>query len=71
MELRRLEALQNLSSGACKVIVDLARPASEVRSTAVAAALGEGRAWGPERAPGDEPASTRALPPGRGGDDDE
>lgn len=40
MELRRLEALQNLSGGTSKVIFDLAKP-SETQSAALAAALGD------------------------------
>jgi regulator of protease activity HflC (stomatin/prohibitin superfamily) len=42
MELRRLEALQNLSGGTSKVIFDLAKPygATETQAAAVAAALG-------------------------------
>ncbi len=41
MELRRLEALQNLSGGTSKVIFDLAKPqTSETSAAAVAAALG-------------------------------
>jgi regulator of protease activity HflC (stomatin/prohibitin superfamily) len=42
MELRRLEALQNLSTGTSKVIFDLAKPygATETQAAAVAAALG-------------------------------
>lgn len=42
MELRRLEALQNLSGGTSKVIFDLAKPAesSETQAAAIAAALG-------------------------------
>jgi regulator of protease activity HflC (stomatin/prohibitin superfamily) len=40
MELRRLEALQNLSGGTTKVIFDLAKPFGESQSAAVAAALG-------------------------------
>jgi regulator of protease activity HflC (stomatin/prohibitin superfamily) len=42
MELRRLEALQNLSGGTSKVIFDLAKPVSgsETAAAAVAAALG-------------------------------
>jgi regulator of protease activity HflC (stomatin/prohibitin superfamily) len=39
MELRRLEALQNLSSGSSKVIFDLAKPFSEVQAAAAAAAI--------------------------------
>jgi regulator of protease activity HflC (stomatin/prohibitin superfamily) len=43
MELRRLEALQNLSGGTSKVIFDLAKPArpSDTQAAAIAAALGE------------------------------
>ena len=43
MELRRLEALQNLSGGTSKVIFDLAKPAShaETQAAAMAAAMGE------------------------------
>jgi regulator of protease activity HflC (stomatin/prohibitin superfamily) len=40
MELRRLEALQNLSGGTTKVIFDLAKPFGETQSAAVAAAMG-------------------------------
>jgi len=42
MELRRLEALQNLSGGTSKVIFDLAKPAgaSETQAAAMAAAMG-------------------------------
>lgn len=41
MELRRLEALQNLSGGTSKVIFDLAKPSgSEVSAAAMAAAMG-------------------------------
>ena len=41
MELRRLEALQNLSGGTSKVIFDLAKPFDgETRAAAMAAALG-------------------------------
>lgn len=40
MELRRLEALQNLSGGTTKVIFDLAKPFSEAQQAAVAAAMG-------------------------------
>ncbi len=39
MELRRLEALQNLSGGTTKVIFDLAKPFDETRSAAVAMAM--------------------------------
>jgi regulator of protease activity HflC (stomatin/prohibitin superfamily) len=42
MELRRLEALQNLSAGTSKVIFDLAKPGvSETQAAAVAAAMGD------------------------------
>lgn len=41
MELRRLEALQNLSAGTSKVIFDLAKPAAtETQAAAMAAAMG-------------------------------
>jgi regulator of protease activity HflC (stomatin/prohibitin superfamily) len=50
MELRRLEALQNLSHGTSKVIFDLAKP-SETQGAAMAAALG-----GTVRVAQDEPA---------------
>ena len=40
MELRRLEALQNLSGGTTKVIFDLAKPYSDSQTAAVAAAMG-------------------------------
>ena len=40
MELRRLEALQNLSAGTSKVIFDLAKP-SETSAAAMAAAMGD------------------------------
>ena len=42
MELRRLEALQNLSAGTSKVIFDLAKPmgATETQAAAMAAAMG-------------------------------
>ncbi|AKV01274.1 Putative stomatin/prohibitin-family membrane protease [Labilithrix luteola] len=40
MELRRLEALQNLSGGTSKVIFDLAKPFGESQSAAIAAAMG-------------------------------
>ena len=40
MELRRLEALQNLSGGTSKVIFDLAKPHPETHAAAMAAAMG-------------------------------
>jgi regulator of protease activity HflC (stomatin/prohibitin superfamily) len=40
MELRRLEALQNLSGGTSKVIFDLAKPFGDTQAAAVAAAMG-------------------------------
>jgi regulator of protease activity HflC (stomatin/prohibitin superfamily) len=42
MELRRLEALQNLSSGTSKVIFDLAKPYGDQGATAIAAAMAQG-----------------------------
>jgi regulator of protease activity HflC (stomatin/prohibitin superfamily) len=71
MELRRLEALQNLSSGSSKVIFDLARPPSELRSAALATALADehvrvGRDREAEDAESEaESSAPRALPPGR------
>jgi regulator of protease activity HflC (stomatin/prohibitin superfamily) len=52
MELRRLEALQNLSSGTSKVIFDLAKPAghAETNAAAMAAAMGESVRVADERA---------------------
>jgi hypothetical protein len=45
MELRRLEALQNLSHGTTKVIFDLAKPYADVHAAAgVAAAVASGEA---------------------------
>lgn len=41
MELRRLEALQNLSQGTSKIIFDLAHPYPDARSAALAVSLGE------------------------------
>jgi len=43
MELRRLEALQNLSGGTTKVIFDLAKPFDDTQTAAVAAAMGATR----------------------------
>ena len=40
MELRRLEALQNLSGGTTKVIFDLAKPFGDSQTAAIAAAMG-------------------------------
>jgi regulator of protease activity HflC (stomatin/prohibitin superfamily) len=40
MELRRLEALQNLSGATSKVIFDLARPSTDTHTAALAAAMG-------------------------------
>jgi regulator of protease activity HflC (stomatin/prohibitin superfamily) len=56
MELRRLEALQNLSGGTSKVIFDLAKPQgpSETQAAAVAAALG-----GSVRVADEKPAEPR------------
>ncbi len=58
MELRRLEALQNLSHGTSKVIFDLAKPEQSTQALAMAAAMGDanvrvkaaGGAQGPGRA---------------------
>ena len=51
MELRRLEALQNLSGGTSKVIFDLAKPFSETQAAAAAVAMGDS-----VRVADDEPA---------------
>ncbi|MBX3261947.1 MAG: SPFH domain-containing protein [Labilithrix sp.] len=67
MELRRLEALQNLSHGTSKVIFDLAKPqgASETQAAAVAAALGGSVRVADEREEGEElapaPEAARAM----------
>ncbi len=63
MELRRLEALQNLSSGTSKVIFDLARPGgSEIHAAAMAAAMGEHvRVDTKKKAAIEEPESEREL----------
>jgi regulator of protease activity HflC (stomatin/prohibitin superfamily) len=69
MELRRLEALQNLSGGTSKVIFDLAKPqgASETQAAAIAAALGGSvRVATPQGAPREEQAEAfegTASPP--------
>lgn len=55
MELRRLEALQNLSGATTKVIFDLAKPFNETQSAAVAMALGSN-----VRVADDKPASAPA-----------
>jgi regulator of protease activity HflC (stomatin/prohibitin superfamily) len=61
MELRRLEALQNLSGGTSKVIFDLAKPHGEVSAAAMAAAMGENvRVAKPSEADEEEAASQRA-----------
>jgi regulator of protease activity HflC (stomatin/prohibitin superfamily) len=61
MELRRLEALQNLSGGTSKVIFDLAKPQSEVQAAAMAAAMGDNvRVAKPNEADEEEAASQRA-----------
>jgi regulator of protease activity HflC (stomatin/prohibitin superfamily) len=76
MELRRLEALQNLSGGTSKVIFDLAKPAgpSETQAAALAAAMGSsvriaGQGQGPAHAPGPAAAPMQGEPIPR--DDDE
>ena len=57
MELRRLEALQNLSGGTSKVIFDLAKPgSSETHTAAIAAAMG---------------ANVRVAPGGRAAEEEE
>jgi regulator of protease activity HflC (stomatin/prohibitin superfamily) len=63
MELRRLEALQNLSGGTSKVIFDLAKPqgASETQAAAMAAALGSSVRVADERQQQGEDAE---VPPG-------
>jgi regulator of protease activity HflC (stomatin/prohibitin superfamily) len=62
MELRRLEALQNLSGATSKVIFDLAKPAAgtETQAAAIAAALGTAVRVA-DQAP--EPAEVAARPP--------
>ena len=72
MELRRLEALQNLSAGTSKVIFDLAKPASyETNAAAMAAAMGgnvrvaDGREIEEEEAPNVEAARARGPRPPR------
>jgi regulator of protease activity HflC (stomatin/prohibitin superfamily) len=72
MELRRLEALQNLSGGTSKVIFDLAKPASyESNAVAMAAAMGgnvrvaDGREVEEEEAPNVEAARARRPRPPR------
>jgi regulator of protease activity HflC (stomatin/prohibitin superfamily) len=54
MELRRLEALQNLSDGTTKVIFDLAKPSGESQMAAMAAAMGAN-----VRVADDKPADTK------------
>ena len=63
MELRRLEALQNLSGGTSKVIFDLAKPAGagETQAAAVAAALGGSVRVADEEQP--EAEELEAAPP--------
>lgn len=60
MELRRLEALQNLSGGTTKVIFDLAKPFSEIQAASVADAMGSGGSGGSGGGGGRGP--TAALP---------
>lgn len=72
MELRRLEALQNLSGGTSKVIFDLAKPANyETSAAAMAAAMGgnvrvaDGREIEEEEEPNVEAARARGPRPPR------
>ncbi len=62
MELRRLEALQNLSGGTSKVIFDLAKPMgpSETQVAAIAAALGSNVRVA-DHAPGHAPVDEEGL----------
>jgi regulator of protease activity HflC (stomatin/prohibitin superfamily) len=60
MELRRLEALQNLSSGTSKVIFDLAKPFGETQAAAAAVAMG-----GNVRVADDEEAENEPRSPAR------
>ena len=72
MELRRLEALQNLSGGTTKVIFDLAKPFGDTQTAAVAAAMGanvrvadEQPAAAPEEAGIEQPEEEENAPPVR------
>ena len=72
MELRRLEALQNLSGGTTKVIFDLAKPFGDTQTAAVAAAMGgnvrvadEQPAPPPDAAGIEEPEEEENAPPAR------
>lgn len=73
MELRRLEALQNLSGGTSKVIFDLAKPASaaDAQAAAMAAAMGsnvrvaDGRDVEEEEVPSAEATRARGARPAR------
>jgi regulator of protease activity HflC (stomatin/prohibitin superfamily) len=60
MELRRLEALQNLSHGTSKVIFDLAKPDGEVRTRV--AAMSAAMASDDKREPEEVPASEGEAP---------
>jgi regulator of protease activity HflC (stomatin/prohibitin superfamily) len=64
MELRRLEALQNLSGGTSKVIFDLAKPAgqSEIQAAAMAAAMGGSVRVADERAGEEVVEAASGLP---------
>jgi regulator of protease activity HflC (stomatin/prohibitin superfamily) len=67
MELRRLEALQNLSHGTTKVIFDLAKPYDDVHSAAgVAAAVASGESRNVRVAKGNRADDDEAEPVERG-----
>jgi regulator of protease activity HflC (stomatin/prohibitin superfamily) len=61
MELRRLEALQNLSGGTSKVIFDLAKPHGESSGAAMAMALGSTVRVADEKPGTEEEGSARAA----------
>jgi regulator of protease activity HflC (stomatin/prohibitin superfamily) len=64
MELRRLEALQNLSGGTSKVIFDLAKPTgNETSAAAMAAAMGGNVRVADGREVEEEPEERIAAPP--------
>jgi len=70
MELRRLEALQNLSGGTTKVIFDLAKPFGDTQTAAVAAAMDGTNVRVADDNPADaqgieEPESEDSAPPVR------
>ena len=70
MELRRLEALQNLSGGTTKVIFDLAKPFGDTQTAAMAAAMGGTNVRVADERPVEatgieEPESEQNAPPAR------